>query len=67
MFGVKKPIISMLHLDALPGIRGFITAMLWSALWSMLVRTCMHCSDGGVDGIIVSMSSACPMSVRWVL
>ena len=60
MFGVKKPIISMLHLDALPGDPRFH----YGALWSMLVRTCMHCRMAVWTALLFPMSSACPMSVR---
>lgn len=60
MFGVKKPIIAMLHLDALPG------DPLWrhdSDLDTVVehARADLHAlQDGGVDGIIISNEFSLP-------
>jgi hypothetical protein len=60
MFGVKKPIIAMLHLDALPGDPLFKSG----DDMDMVVehaRADLHAlQDGGVDGIIVSNEFSLP-------
>lgn len=60
MFGVKKPIIAMLHLDALPGdplykVENDMDVVIEHA------RADLHAlQDGGVDGIIVSNEFSLP-------
>lgn len=60
MFGVKKPIFTMLHLDPLRAIPGFITATAWSAWSNTPAQTSMPLQDGGVDGIIFSNEFSLP-------
>lgn len=60
MFGVKKPIFTMLHLDPLRAIPGFITATAWSSVVEH-ARADLHAlQDGGVDGIIFSNEFSLP-------
>lgn len=60
MFGVKKPIIAMLHLDALPGdplyrVENDMDVVIEHA------RQDLHAlQDGGVDGIIISNEFSLP-------
>lgn len=60
MFGVKKPIISMLHLDALPGDPRFHYGDAMKRVVEH-ARADLHAlQDGGVDGIIVSNEFSLP-------
>lgn len=60
MFGVKKPIIAMLHLDALPGDPMFKHGDNMEKVIEH-ARADLHAlQDGGVDGIIVSNEFSLP-------
>lgn len=60
MFGVKKPIIAMLHLDALPGDPLFKFGDDMDVVVEH-ARADLHAlQDGGVDGIIVSNEFSLP-------
>jgi len=60
MFGVKKPIIAMLHLDALPGDPLFKFGNDMDVVVEH-ARADLHAlQDGGVDGIIVSNEFSLP-------
>lgn len=60
MFGVKKPIFTMLHLDPLPAIPGFITATAWSAWSNTPAQTSMRFRTAVWMVLFFPMSSACP-------
>lgn len=58
MFGVDKPIIALLHLDALPGDPGYCGDMeevVKHALYDLLAL-----QDGGVDGILIANEFSLP-------
>jgi len=60
LFKVKKPIISMLHLKALPGDPGFKQADTMKAVVDQ-ARLDLHAlQDGGVDGIMFSNEFSLP-------
>jgi len=60
MFGVKKPIIAMLHLDALPGDPLYDPANDMDKIVTH-ARADLHAlQDGGVDGIIISNEFSLP-------
>lgn len=60
MFGVKKPIIAMLHLDALPGDPWFKSGGDMDAVVEH-ARADLHAlQEGGVDGIIFSNEFSLP-------
>lgn len=60
MFGVKKPIIAMLHLDALPGDPLFNPDSDMETVVEH-ARADLHAlQDGGVDGIIISNEFSLP-------
>lgn len=61
MFGVKKPIIAMLHLDALPGDPMFEYGAADMDVVEEHARADLHAlQDGGVDGIIFSNEFSLP-------
>ena len=51
MFGVEKPIIALLHLDALPGDPGYLRRY-ENSLQNTQGKTLLALQDGGVDGIL---------------
>ena len=58
MFGVEKPIIALLHLDALPGDPGFcgdVEEVVKHAHEDLLAL-----QDGGVDGILFANEFSLP-------
>lgn len=59
LFGTKKPIISMLHLDALPGDPRFGNRTV-SSVVEHAKRDLEALQEGGVDGIIVSNEFSLP-------
>ena len=50
MFGVEKPIIALLHLDALPGDPGYCGDM--KTVTEHARKDLLALQDGGVDGIL---------------
>lgn len=60
MFGVKKPIISMLHLSALPGDPGFDPSGGMAAVISRAARELEAIQSGGVDGVMFSNEFSLP-------
>lgn len=60
MFGVKKPIISMLHLSALPGDPGFDQKAGMAAVIARAARELEALQSGGVDGIMFSNEFSLP-------
>ena len=54
LFGVKKPIISMLHLDPLPGDPRYVGECTVKRAVEHAKRDLEALQEGGVDGIIVS-------------
>lgn len=51
MFGVEKPIIALLHLDALPGDPGYCGDM--KTVTEHARKDLLALQDGGVDGILL--------------
>lgn len=62
MFGVEKPIIALLHLDALPGDPGYCGNM--DVVVQHAREDLLALQDGGVDGILLQMNSVFRIS-RW--
>lgn len=60
MFGVKKPIISMLHLDPLPGDPLFRYGDSMKRVVKLAREDLRALQDGGVDGIIFSNEFSLP-------
>lgn len=60
MFGVKKPIISMLHLSALPGDPGFDQKAGMAAVIARAARELDALQSGGVDGVMFSNEFSLP-------
>lgn len=58
MFGVKKPIIALLHLDALPGDPGFCGQM--ETVFDHAKSDLLALQDGGVDGILFANEFSLP-------
>ncbi len=58
MFGVQKPIIALLHLDALPGDPGFCGSM--ETVLSHARQDLTALQDGGVDGILFANEFSLP-------
>ena len=50
MFGVEKPIIALLHLDALPGDPGYCGSM--DTVLDHARQDLIALQNGGVDGIL---------------
>lgn len=60
MFGVKKPIISMLHLDALPGDPRFQPGTTMEQIVEHARADLRALQEGGVDGIMFSNEFSLP-------
>ncbi|MFB6468416.1 BtpA/SgcQ family protein [Cytobacillus sp. Hz8] len=60
MFGVKKPIISMLHLDPLPGDPRFHYGDSMETVVEHARSDLKALQDGGVDGVIISNEFSLP-------
>ena len=60
MFGVKKPIIAMLHLDALPGDPLWYSENDMDAVVEHARMDLCALQDGGVDGVIISNEFSFP-------
>jgi hypothetical protein len=60
MFGVKKPIIAMLHLSALPGDPGFDHKAGMAGVISRAARELEALQAGGVDGVMFSNEFSLP-------
>jgi membrane complex biogenesis BtpA family protein len=60
MFGVKKPIIAMLHLDALPGDPRYKRQTTMDEITEHARQDLRALQDGGVDGIIFSNEFSFP-------
>ena len=60
LFGVKKPIISMLHLDPLPGDPRYVGECTVKRAVEHAKRDLEALQEGGVDGIIVSNEFSLP-------
>lgn len=58
MFGVEKPIIALLHLDALPGDPGFCGSM--DTVLEHAKSDLIALQDGGVDGILFANEFSLP-------
>lgn len=58
MFGTEKPIIALLHLDALPGDPGFCGDM--HVVTDHAEHDLMALQDGGVDGILIANEFSLP-------
>ena len=64
MFGVQKPIIALLHLRAMPGDPLYGPGDSMDSVLATAREELHLLQDGGVDGILIAMSSACPMRRR---
>ncbi len=60
MFGVKKPIVSMLHLQALPGDPGFDQKAGMTGAVARAARELEALQTGGVDGVMFSNEFSLP-------
>jgi len=60
VFGVRKPVIAMLHLLALPGDPGFDTASGIRAVVDRAKAELAELQDGGVDGVMISNEFSLP-------
>ena len=60
MFGVKKPIIAMLHLSALPGDPGFDSTAGMTGVIERASRELHALQGGGVDGVMFSNEFSLP-------
>ena len=58
MFGVEKPIIALLHLDALPGDPGYCGSM--DTVLEHARQDFMALQNGGVDGILFANEFSLP-------
>lgn len=58
MFGVEKPIIALLHLDALPGDPGYCGDM--EEVTDHARRDLAALQDGGVDGVLIANEFSLP-------
>ena len=56
MFGVEKPVIALLHLDALPGDPGFCGSM--DTVLDHARQDLAALQNGGVDGILLCTMNA---------
>jgi hypothetical protein len=64
MFGVKKPVIAMLHLSALPGDPGFDQRAGMAAVISRAARELEALQSGGVDGVMFSNEFSLPYLIK---
>lgn len=62
MFKTEKPVIGMLHLRPLPGDPLYYPGGSVSQVVEAAKRDLEALQQGGVDGILITMSSRCPMS-----
>ncbi|WP_422747544.1 BtpA/SgcQ family protein [Mycobacterium sp. WMMD1722] len=60
VFGVRKPVIAMLHLAALPGDPGFDSAAGIRAVVDRAKEELTALRDGGVDGVMISNEFSLP-------
>ena len=60
LFGVKKPVIAMLHLDALPGDPRFRRGTSLDEIVEHARADLRALQDGGVDGVIFSNEFSFP-------
>ena len=60
LFGVKKPIIAMLHLDPLPGDPMWKYGMTMDQVVEDARKDLLALQEGGVDGIIFSNEFSFP-------
>lgn len=58
MFGVEKPIIALLHLDALPGDPGYCGSM--DTVLEHARQDLVALQNGGVDGILFANEFSLP-------
>ena len=61
VFGVKKPVIAMLHLMALPGDPGFDSAGGMKAIVDRARRELDTLQSGGVDAVMFSNEFSLPL------
>ncbi|MBL3688178.1 SgcQ protein [Leucobacter zeae] len=64
VFGTQKPVISMLHLAALPGDPGYDSAAGLSAIVDRARRELGRLQEGGVDGVLISNEFSLPYLTR---
>ena len=64
MFGVEKPIIALLHLDALPGDPGYCGSM--DTVLEHARQDLVALQNGGVDGILFANEFSLPYGVNVV-
>lgn len=60
VFGVKKPVVAMLHLSALPGDPGFDTRAGMIAVVDRAKEELAALQEGGVDGVMISNEFSLP-------
>mgnify|MGYP002652793142 FL=1 len=60
VFGVRKPVIAMLHLSALPGDPGYDSAGGIAAVLERARTELAALQGGGVDGIMISNEFSLP-------
>ncbi|MHB1290179.1 BtpA/SgcQ family protein [Georgenia sp.] len=60
VFGVRKPVIAMLHLAALPGDPGFDSRAGMAAVVERARRELATLQEGGVDGVLISNEFSIP-------
>ena len=60
LFGVKKPIIAMLHLDPLPGDPRWRYGDTMESVVQHALADLKALQDGGVDGILISNEFSLP-------
>jgi membrane complex biogenesis BtpA family protein len=60
LFGVKKPIIAMLHLQALPGDPGFHYGSTMKTAVTEARKDLLALQNGGIDGLLISNEFSLP-------
>mgnify|MGYP001226747697 CR=1 FL=1 len=65
LFHVKKPIIALLHLRALPGDPLYEKDATMGEVIENAARELQALQEGGVDGILIAMNSAFRMKKRF--
>jgi membrane complex biogenesis BtpA family protein len=60
VFGVKKPIIAMLHLQALPGDPAFRYGNTMQSITALARKDLAALQEGGVDGVLISNEFSLP-------
>jgi len=63
-FGVRKPVVAMLHLAALPGDPGFDSRAGVKAIVERAKRELGVLQEGGVDGVLISNEFSIPYLTR---